>query len=192
MAKNIEINYKNEGGYEVLYPNVQTASVLDIGNFYYNKTEVDEKIQNGVNYIESIGLKKTLICDHAQFSGTMTLIGTNINLFSIVGFYGKFYNVNWYNNNSCYIQGDVRAIQDSLALYVVSYSYSSEIIGQFDFMLIKTKLIDNNAAKGFQFSTTTAGANEHPAYIYSNNLSSSSLYLEGMGTGELTLYSLTY
>ena len=28
MAKNIEINYKNEGGYEVLYPNILTNNVL--------------------------------------------------------------------------------------------------------------------------------------------------------------------
>ncbi len=88
MAKNIEINYKNEGGYEVLYPNVQTASVLDIGNFYYNKTEVDEKIQDNKDYVDGLSFKKTLVCNQAHFdirSGSRLALASNVSYIDVVG-----------------------------------------------------------------------------------------------------------
>ena len=47
MARQIEINYKNESGYEVLYPNVQVNNIIDLESWmsenYYSKSETDEK-----------------------------------------------------------------------------------------------------------------------------------------------------
>ena len=44
MAKQIEMNYKLESGYEVLYPNVILNSVTDWTNSIYSKSEIDDKI----------------------------------------------------------------------------------------------------------------------------------------------------
>ena len=45
MAKNIEMNYKGESGYEVLYPSVRVANIGDFTSYmnsnYYNRTEAN-------------------------------------------------------------------------------------------------------------------------------------------------------
>ena len=37
-VKNIEMNYKNENGYDVLYPQSVLGNVIDWQNSIYNKT----------------------------------------------------------------------------------------------------------------------------------------------------------
>ena len=44
MAKQIEMNYKLESGYEVIYPNVILNSVTDWTNSIYSKSEIDSKV----------------------------------------------------------------------------------------------------------------------------------------------------
>ena len=41
---NIEMNYKTEAGYEVLYPNILLANVTDWNTSIYSKSEIDSKI----------------------------------------------------------------------------------------------------------------------------------------------------
>ena len=44
MAKQIEMNYKVESGYEVIYPNVILNSVTDWADSIYSKSEIDDKV----------------------------------------------------------------------------------------------------------------------------------------------------
>ena len=44
MAKQIEMNYKLESGYEVIYPNVMLNSVTDWADSIYSKSEIDDKV----------------------------------------------------------------------------------------------------------------------------------------------------
>lgn len=44
MAKQIEMNYKLESGYEVIYPNVILNSVTDWASSIYSKSEIDDKV----------------------------------------------------------------------------------------------------------------------------------------------------
>ena len=50
MAKNIEMNYLDSGGYEVLYPAVMVANIGDFQSYmqenYYNKEEINSLNQN--------------------------------------------------------------------------------------------------------------------------------------------------
>ena len=54
MSKNIEMNYFNGSGYEVLYPQTNLANVLDYSNYLYNKTEIDSKVGDLSNRISSV------------------------------------------------------------------------------------------------------------------------------------------
>lgn len=62
MARQIEINYKNESGYEVLYPNVQVNNIIDLetwmGQNYYSKSEADEKFATQVQLNGKIVIKE--------------------------------------------------------------------------------------------------------------------------------------
>ena len=50
--KNIEINYLDEGGYEVLYPKTTTENLIDFGEVLYTKEEVDGFIAGLSNRID--------------------------------------------------------------------------------------------------------------------------------------------
>ena len=49
--KNIEINYMNESGYEILYPKTTTENLIDFGEVLYTKEEVDGFIAGLSNQI---------------------------------------------------------------------------------------------------------------------------------------------
>ena len=53
-VKNIEMNYKNENGYDVLYPQSVLGNVIDWQNSIYNKTQVDSKISTVNSSISSV------------------------------------------------------------------------------------------------------------------------------------------
>lgn len=46
MAKQIEMNYKLDSGYEVIYPNILLNNVIDWVNNIYSKSEIDNKVDN--------------------------------------------------------------------------------------------------------------------------------------------------
>ena len=52
--KNIEINYMNEGGYEVLYPNTTTENLIDFGEVLYTREEVDGFIAGLSNQVGNL------------------------------------------------------------------------------------------------------------------------------------------
>ena len=53
-VKNIEMNYRNESGYDVLYPQSVLRNVIDWQNSIYNKTQVDSKISTVNSSISSV------------------------------------------------------------------------------------------------------------------------------------------
>ena len=52
--KNIEINYMNESGYEVLYPKTTTENLIDFGEVLYTKEEVDGFIAGLSNQVGNL------------------------------------------------------------------------------------------------------------------------------------------
>ena len=52
--KNIEINYMNEGGYEVLYPKTTTENLIDFSEVLYTKEEVNGFIAGLSNQVGNL------------------------------------------------------------------------------------------------------------------------------------------
>ena len=47
-VKNIEMNYRTESGYEVLYPQVQMNNIISWNNYVYSKSQIDSTV-SGLN-----------------------------------------------------------------------------------------------------------------------------------------------
>ena len=47
-VKNIEMNYRNENGYDVLYPQVQMNNIIRWNNYVYSKSQIDSTV-SGLN-----------------------------------------------------------------------------------------------------------------------------------------------
>ena len=190
MAKNIEMNYKNEGGYEVLYPNVQVSNVIGLEENYYNKTEV-----------ENVGLKKNLLCNQAVFSfdreGRIKLTN-NINLRGIIGLYGHF-TVSGVILDDCGVEleGDLStSMGRAWVLYNVdAQRFSNE---QFYFILWFSNTI-YHAANSYDIATTSSLTVNNESVIGGMHFdslenTSISLYIkaESQANGNITLYSLSF
>lgn len=76
MAKNIEINYNNGLGYDVLYPYTTLSNITDWSDSIYSKDEVYSKTQVDTlfNNLDVGGLKAT----------TFTRTGTGVNEYTFV------------------------------------------------------------------------------------------------------------
>lgn len=48
MSRNIEMNYKIDSGYEVLYPQVQMNNIISWNNYVYSKSQIDSTV-SGLN-----------------------------------------------------------------------------------------------------------------------------------------------
>ena len=194
MAKNIEINYKNEGGYEVLYPNVQVSNVIGLEENYYNKTEV-----------ENVGLKKNLLCNQAVFSingdGRIQLIN-NIKLRGIIGLYGHF-TVSGIIRGDCgaYLEGSSSTnMERAWVLYNDrTKRFSNE---QFYFILWFSNTIyyaPNDVIYSYDIVTTSSLTLNDKSVIGGMHFkslenTSISLYIkaESQVNGNITLYSLSF
>ena len=202
MAKNIEINYKNEGGYEVLYPNVQTANVLDIGSFYYNKTEVDEKIQDNKDYVDGLSFKKTLVCNQAHISVANeqdVLIASNVNFNNIIGLYYIAENVG--GNGECSLVSGVNIetyINYSYPLFSMNAFNSISTVPTVRCMTLFGSMDMQNNSSMYYFSCLKGIGGD--LYIsWGRNGSAltniTNLYVRGESgniQGDITLYLLTY
>ena len=194
MAKNIEMNYKNEGGYEVLYPNVQVSNIIGLEENYYNKTEV-----------ENVGLKKNLLCNQAVFSfdrgGRIQLIN-NIKLRGIIGLYGHF-TVSGIIHDGCGVQleGDLSTQMERAWLLYNDRSkrFSNE---QFYFILWFSNTIfyaPNDVLYSYDIATTSSLTLNKESVIGGMHFdslenTSISLYIqaESQVNGNITLYSLSF
>ena len=53
MSRNIEMNYKTDSGYEVLYPQVQMNNIISWNNYVYSKSQIDSTVSGLNNSINS-------------------------------------------------------------------------------------------------------------------------------------------
>lgn len=69
-VKNIEMNYRNESGYDVLYPESILENIVDWQDSIYSKSEVDGQITT----LQSSGMKFT----SGKYKGTREITDTTV------------------------------------------------------------------------------------------------------------------
>ena len=80
-VKNIEMNYRNESGYDVLYPESILENIVDWQNSIYSKSEIDNLVQQIQNSLDSF-------------------VNQTGNLKVEIGSYSGQYGLSWQNTTS--------------------------------------------------------------------------------------------
>ena len=87
MSKNIEINYKSDVGYEVLYPSTMLNSVLDWQENLYSKDEILDSATKALYGLGEDSVPKDVLgmLYNAGDSYRYQRIGTGTNILSLMG-----------------------------------------------------------------------------------------------------------
>ena len=203
MSKNIEMNYKIDSGYEVIYPNVQTNSVTDISNYYYDKNQVDDLIQESKDYTDGLSFKKNLIVNNASFnlSKSNLLLKPNVDLSNSVGFYVILTNFSPADDDRLTLRTDLIYYgdgTDKIQLYEydgynITTGYPSTV--HLLIWFCQATGADDSYEGSFALGTSSINNLGGAGKLITNEINSVSLYLENQKSstkGNITIYSLVY
>lgn len=196
MSKNIEMNYKIDSGYEVIYPNVQTNSVTDISNYYYDKTQVDGLIQESKDYTDGLSFKKNLICESVHFSlnKSQVNLAQNVSYVNVVGLEVILENLSVTGSSdlSLYLQNS--GTETSFSIYTSSYDNMSPLNYKSPVILWFSEYGQDDDSYGtlwYQYRLSNGDSMGFPDYT-GNTLILRSTKSGVTFRGDITIYSLIY